>query len=216
MTKTDIDRLLEIFAPNQNLDVQTSVTADTAVDRRGTRDFPGVFREFGSTYLRRNTNPDLTGSLPDGMPSYEDYSSQTTTSDANSVPQVTITSVTDIWVPVLDELRYCKHIYAMRFQDHVFPPEPSDFPVDIDSMAAWEQKLRMENVIGQSDGAKSMAARALSYMDIPPYNCQSQSMQPMIQRLFNLPLTYIRIDGFTMYDKNGLPYSPALGEKPGT
>lgn len=216
MTKADVDRILEIFAPNQNLNVATGVTTNTNIDQKGTRDFPGVFKEFGSIYLRENTNPDLSGSKPGGMPKYEDYASQTVSTDANSIPQVTITSVTDIWVPVLDELRYCKHIYAMRFQDHIFPPEPSDFPVDIDNMVNWEQKLITENAREQSDGAKSLAAKALSYMDIPPYNCQSQVMQPMIQRLFNLPLTYIKISGFTMYDKNGLPYVPALGEKPGT
>lgn len=216
MTKADVDRLLQIFTPNEDLNVPTDVVADTTVDYRATRDFPGVFREFGFTYLRPTTDPDLTGSTPDGMPQYEDYTSETVTTDANSIPQVTITSVTDIWVPVLDELRYCKHIYAMRFQDHVFPPEPSDFPVDIDNMTTWEQKLVEENVKEQKEGARDTARSALSYMDIPPYNCQSQTMQPMIQRLLNLPLNYIKIDGFTMYDKKGIPYVPALGEKPGT
>lgn len=214
MTEADVNRILQIIAPNEDLQVGQDVTTETSLDYRATRDNPGVFREFGYTYLRSTTNPGLSGSQAEGMPRYEDYTSQTITTDANSIPQTTITSVTDIWVPILDEMRYCKHIYAMKFQDRIFPPEPSDFPTDIGNMASWEQKLTSENVKEQSDGAKSMAARALSYMDVPPYNCQAQAMQPMLQRLFNIPLTYIKIDGFTMYDKYGLPYVPALGEKP--
>jgi hypothetical protein len=216
MTDADVDRILQILAPNENLQVGDAVTTETGIDIRGTRDNPGVYREFGSLYLRSNNNPGLTGSKSEGMPKYEDYTSSTTSSDSSSVPQIEITSVTDIWVPVLDEMRYCKHIYAMRFQDHVFPPEPSDFPVEIENMAAWEQKLVAENQRDQQDGKRNLAMDALSYMDVPPYNCQAQAMQPMIQRLFNIPLTYIKIDGFTMYDKNNQAYVPALGEKPGT
>lgn len=215
MTDAEVDRILEVIAPNQDLQVSPDVTTETSIDLRATRDNPGVFREFGSLYLRSTTDPALSGSRAEGMPGYNDYSSRTIKTDANSIPQKEITSITDIWVPVLDEMRYCKHIYAMRFQDDVFPPEPSDFPVGIGSMTAWEQRLVDQNEKDQRDYKKDLASEALSYMDVPPYNCQSQAMQPMLQRLFNIPLTYIKIDGFTMYDKNGLPYVPALGQKPG-
>lgn len=206
MTDADVDRILEIIAPSEQFQVPGTVTTETSINRLANRDNPGVYREFGYLYLRSTGNPGLTGSRAEGMPSYEDY----------SATQNQITSFTDIWTPVLDELRYCKHIYAMRFQDDIFPPEPSDFPVEIESMTKWEQNLVEENVKDQLDTYKDLASNALTYMDVPPYNCQAQMMQPMLQRLFNIPLTYIKIDGFTMYDKNDQPYVPAAGEKPGT
>jgi hypothetical protein len=205
MTDADVNRILEIIAPDQAFQVPGSVTSETAIDPQATRDKPGVFREFGSSYLRTTKNPGLSGSKAEGMPTYEDYSA------TGNV----ITSLTDIWNPILDEMRYCKHVYAMRFQEGVFPPEPSDFPVEIESMTAWEQKLVAENDDDQRAANSAVTRRALALMDVPPYNCQAQAMQPMLQKLFNIPLTYIKIDGFTMYDKNGAAYVPALGEKPG-
>jgi hypothetical protein len=206
MTDADVNRILEIVAPSQAFQVPGTITTETAIDRQATRDNPGVYREFGSLYLRTTQNPALQGSKAEGMPTYEDYSAT-----GNSIQ-----SFTDIWTPVLDEMRYCKHIYAMRFQDGVLPPEPSDFPVEIESMAEWEQKLVAKNYNDQREANLAIVRRSLALMDVPPYNCQTQAMQPMLQRLFNIPLTYIKIDGFTMYDKNGLPYVPANGEKPGT
>jgi hypothetical protein len=150
------------------------------------------------------------------MPTFNDYSSSTVKTDANSIPQIEIKSLTDFWSPVLDEMRYCKHIYAMRFQDDVFPPEPSDFPVSIGDMTRWEQNLVESTEKEQSNSLRKLAQEALSYMDVPPYNSQTQWMQPMLQRLFNIPLTYIKIEGFTMFDKNGNPYVPADGERPAT
>jgi hypothetical protein len=205
MTDAEIDRILEIVAPGESFEVSDTVTTERSVDVGATRDNPGVYREFGSLYLRSSSNPGLSGSKAEGLPSYADYSAQ------NNV----ITSFTDIWSPVLDELRYCKHVYALRFQDGIFPPEPSDFPVDISSMTRWEQNLVEKTEKEQIKANRSLAEKTLSYMDVPPYNCQSQIMQPMLQRLFNVPLTYIKISGFTMYDKNNVPYVPALGEKPG-
>jgi len=38
----------------------------------------------------------------------------------------------------------------------------------------------------------------------------------MMQKLFNVPSTFILMSGFTMYDKNGKPYVPAQGERPET
>ena len=58
--------------------------------------------------------------------------------DSGKLP---LESLDDFWTPLLDELRYCKHIYAMKFMEKVFPPEPSDYPVEIGSMTQWEQNL---------------------------------------------------------------------------
>ena len=205
MTDAEVDRILQIIAPGENFEVSDTITTERAIDAQATRDNPGVYREFGSLYLRSTGSPGLSGSKAEGMPGYNDYAAT-----AN-----VITSFTDIWSPLLDEIRYCKHIYALRFRDGIFPPEPSDFPVEIASMTSWEQKLVTENELAQDKIQKELARQSLSYMDVPPYNCQAQMMQPMLQRLFNVPLTYIKISGFTMYDKNNIPYIPALGEKPG-
>jgi hypothetical protein len=51
-------------------------------------------------------------------------------------------------------------------------------------------------------------------MDVPPYNCQAPMMMPMMQKLFNVPSTFVRMSGFTMYDKNGTPYVPSQGGAP--
>jgi hypothetical protein len=204
MTDSDVNRVLEIVAPGAQFQVSGTVTTQTSVDRNATRDSAGVYREFGSLYTRTTPNPGLAGAKSEGMPVYQDYAA------INNV----ITSFTDIWTPVLDEMRYCKHIYSMRFQEGAAPPEPSDFPVEIENMAQWEQDLVKKNDNDQREANALIVRRSLSLMDVPPYNCQAQTMQPMLQRLFNIPLTYIKIEGFTMYDKNGLPYVPANGEKP--
>jgi len=49
---------------------------------------------------------------------------------------------------------------------------------------------------------------ALSKMDVPPYNCQSPMIFPMIQRLFNFATDRILLENFVMFDKNGNEYSP--------
>lgn len=214
MTAADVNRILQIIAPGSAFVVPDSVTTETLIKATAARDNPGIYSEFGYIYLRSTQNPAITGSLSEGMPSYEDYTSLITNPDYQSVPQKEITSLSDFWTPILDEMRYCKHIYAIRFQDDVFPPEPSDFPVEHGSMADWEEELIATEQKKEDKLNGSLAREALSYMDVPPYNCQAQAMQPMLQRLFNIPLTYIKIDGFTMYDKYGLPYVPALGQKP--
>jgi hypothetical protein len=53
-------------------------------------------------------------------------------------------------------------------------------------------------------------------MDVPPYNCQAPMMMPMMQKLFNVPSTFVLMSGFRMYDKNGTEYNPSQGGKPGT
>jgi len=216
MTDADVNRILQIISPGSQFVLPDSITTESVIDLNAGRDNPGVYSEFGYIYLRSTDNPGITGSSAEGMPSYEDYTSLITNPDSQSIPQKEITSLNDFWSPVLDEMRYCKHIYAMRFQDDVFPPEPSDFPVENGSMVNWEQNLVDKTENDQEKASRLLSTEALSYMDVPPYNCQAQAMQPMLQRLFNIPLTYIKIDGFTMYDKNGLPYVPSLGEKPST
>jgi hypothetical protein len=136
---------------------------------------------------------------------YTDYSQE----------QDVITTLGDNWTPVLDEMRYCKHVYAMKFQEQVFPPEPSDFPVGMDSMAEWEQKLVQEAEENQKQyQAFNTTKKALSHMDVPPYNCQSPVMAPMLQKLFNIPNQIVSLSGFKMIDKTGQIYIPASGEKP--
>jgi hypothetical protein len=125
------------------------------------------------------------------------------------VPQDVILSLSDNWTPLLDELRYCKHIYALKFRDRVFPPEPSDFPVGQESMADWEQKLvRTTEEEQQKARAYYETRLSLSYMDVPPYNCQSPMIYPMIQKLFNIATDRIEIQHFTMFDKNGKETTP--------
>lgn len=208
MTRADQNRSLEVISP-EGFELNYEVTDSAVIELRSTRDNPGVYRDFGSTYTRSTSNIAIEGSESEGMPGYNDYSSITETTDKNAVEQITITAVDDIWQPLLDELRYCKHIYALKFKDQVFPPEPSDFPVGIGSMAAWEQKL-----VAKSEKEKqslrnfNQTKNSLSKMDVPPYNCQSSVMFPMLQRLFNFATDRIEIQNFTMFDKNGKETTP--------
>lgn len=203
MTSANTNRNMTIVSPAPQYNVPPTVTPNSATVPGANRDNPGVFRDFGSLYLRSNPNPSLPGSRAEGMPTYEDYS---------AVGNV-ITSLTDVWTPLLDEMRYCKHIYAMKYQEGVFPPEPSDFPTGIESMTAWEQKLVEDTEKDQMD-LFALAKEGLSTMDVPPYNCQSPMMMPMMQKLFNVPSSFIRMEGFTMYDKQGNAYKPSLGQGP--
>ena len=105
----------------------------------------------------------------------------------------------------------------MKYEEGVFPPEPSDFPVGIESMAAWEQKLVEETESDQLETrAADLSRMSLSMMDVPPYNCQAPMMMPMMQKLFNVPSTFVKMAGFKMIDKNGSFYIPASGEMPST
>lgn len=198
MNSATVNREMDVYAPS-GYAVPFSLSTSTTIDNRSTRDNPGVYREFGATYLRSTSDPSLPGSKAEGMPLYEDYTSQ----------QSVITSITDNWTPLLDEMRYCKHIYALKFKDNTFPPEPSDFPVERGSMVAWEQRL-VENTENEQKEAASfmMTTRSLADMDVPPYNCQSPMMMPMMQKLFNVPADFIVMSGFTMFDKDGKPYKP--------
>jgi hypothetical protein len=135
------------------------------------------------------------------MPGYDDYSTFSLETDGNSIPQDIILSISDNWTPLLDELRYCKHIYALKFRDKLFPPEPSDFPVGITGMVEWEQKLVKQTEIKiQKDREYFKTVRSLSVMDVPPRNAQSPILYPVIQKLFNIATDKISIENFTMLD----------------
>lgn len=209
MTSAKVNRRMTTYAPS-GYAVPFS-QGGSVRDLNATRDNPAVYRDFGATYLRRTLgsinqdNPALKGSLAESMPAYEDYST------SNGV----ITSITDNWTPLLDEMRYCKHIYALKFRDGTFPPEPSDFPVEVGSMTAWEQKLVQDTEDEHKDMISALLTRkALAVMDVPPYNCQSPMMMPMMQKLFNIPSLLVVMENFTMYDKDGTAYIPTQDGKP--
>lgn len=207
MTNAQTNRDMRIISPAPQYNVPPTVTPTVSTVPGSTRENAGVFRDFGAMYLRSTSDPSLPGSRAEGMPGYNDYSS------SGNV----ITSLTDTWTPLLDEIRYCKHIYAMKYEEGVFPPEPSDFPVGIESMAAWEQKLVEETESDQLETrAADLSRMSLSMMDVPPYNCQAPMMMPMMQKLFNVPSTFVKMAGFKMIDKNGSFYIPASAEMPST
>jgi hypothetical protein len=197
MTSASVNRQMEVYAPS-GYQLPFNV-ADSVVDNKATRDNPGIYSDFGATYTRSTVDPGIEGSKAEGMPKFGDYSSN----------QNVVTALTDNWEPLLDELRYCKHIYALKFADNTFPPEPSDFPVGRDNMADWEQRL-VDQTEKEQESIKSLALNrfSLAQMDVPPYNCQSVMMMPMMQKLFNVPTDFIVMQGFTMFDKNGQPYVP--------
>ena len=68
----------------------------------------------------------------------------------------------------------------------------------------------------QQSAAVNINRYGLSYMDIPPFNCQSPMMVSMMQKLFNIPSTFVVLQNFTMYDKTGKAYTPAQGGTPVT
>jgi len=211
MTSATVNRNMEVIAPSPEYDIPPTVTPNSSIIPGTLRDNPGVFRDFGAVYTRSTPLPSLEGAVSEGMPSYNDYSTT-----RNSDGSYTIDSLTDFWTPLLDELRYCKHIYAMKFAEKVFPPEPSDLPVDMGSIAEWEQELVAKQQKDNEKAVYRLTERSLSIMDVPPYNCQAPMMMPMMQKLFNIPSTFVLMSGFTMYDKNGNPYDPAKGGTPGT
>jgi hypothetical protein len=198
MTEPGVNRDLDIYAP-KGFELDYTVTNASNTDLKATRDNPGVYREFGSIYKRSTSNISTPGSTAEGMPGYDDYSSFLSVTDGNSIPQDVILSISDNWTPLLDELRYCKHIYALKFRDKLFPPEPSDFPVGITGMVEWEQKLVKQTEIKiQKDREYLKTVRSLSVMDVPPYNAQSPILFPVIQKLFNIATNKILIENFTM------------------
>ena len=211
MTSAQLDRQMEIRAPSAQYNIPPTVTPNSSTVRGTTRDNPGVFRSFGGRYLRNNPLPSLEGAVAEGPPLYRDYKTV-----KNEDGSFTITELTDFWSPLLDEMRYCKHIYAMKFAEKVFPPEPSDLPVAMGSIVEWERDLVEKTNRENQTAAYELSVRGLSKMDVPPYNCQAPMMMPMFQKLFNIPSTFILMDGFRMFDKNGKEYNPSENEGPAT
>lgn len=158
MTEVDENRLLEFIE---------------------TRDLPGVYEDFGATFLNNGVGP----------PTFNDYK---TDSEGN------VTYTSDYWSPQLDELRYCKHIYALKFSEGDPIPEPSDYPVGV-SIAEVEQEM-VKQKKRMFDKAMQLAEYGLAHMDLPPYNVQNPEIQPMLMKLFNLPSLYIRIDSMLIQD----------------
>jgi hypothetical protein len=84
-------------------------------------------------------------------------------------------------------------------------------------MASWEQKLVDDTESDQLEArAALMTRKSLSKMDVPPYNCQSPMMMPMMQKLFNVPSDLILMENFVMIDKYGNEYVPSLDGRPST
>ena len=209
MTAATVNRNMQVIAPTSQYNVPPTVTPTVSTDDKSLRDNPGVYRDFGSVYLRSSPSPSIPGAISDGMPTYDDYSTT-----KNPDGSHTITSLTDYWTPLLDEVRYCKHIYAMKFAEKIFPPEPSDIPIDAEGIVEWEQNLVAKVNKEREKAVYDLSVRGLSTMDVPPYNCQAPMMMPMMQKLFNVPSTFVLMSGFRMYDKNGTEYNPSTGGSP--
>jgi hypothetical protein len=153
-------------------------------------DNPGLFRDFGGRYLRNTSSPGAS----EGPATFVDYKAKDNQ----------IISFSDYWSPLLDEMRYCKHIYALRFQEGILLPEPSDLPMEMDEgIVSWEQRLTKEitNVKTNTDYMNSI--KGLSHMDMPPKNLQSPQLLPMLQKLLNIPASFIRLQNFSLQNKDG-------------
>ena len=212
MSKGNEDRAMEVVAPSAEYEIPPQVTPTSDTQRGALRDRPGMFRDFGGVYTRSTPLPSIEGAKSEGMPSYNDYDSS-----RNPDGSYNITSITDFWTPLLDEIRYCKHIYAMKFAEKVFPPEPSDFPVGTaEGLTEWEQKLVEQTNKDNQKAEYEIVKNGLSKMDVPPYNCGAPMMMPMAQKLFNIPSDFVQMSSFRMYDKNGKEYTPYEGGRPGT
>ena len=168
------------------------------------RDKPGVYTDFGGIYTRGfGDNPNPSG-VAEGMPKYGDYKQS----------GLDITEISDTWTYTLDQYRYCKHIYAMKYAEGEFPTEPSDFPVEMGLMSEWENKLVLDTEKSQRKAFERLAYYGLGYMDTPPFNVQSPMMSVMLQKLINIPQEFIDVQNFFMTDSQGNVYSVASGEMP--
>jgi hypothetical protein len=197
MTDPDVQRDMTIESPDERF---FSFYGFNELNQDGPglsgRDFPGVFRDFGTQFLKSTGNNQ--NARTEGMPRMKDYNTEEVPFQRNR-----ITQLTDNWSHLLDEYRSCKHIYAMRYEAKLFPPEPSDYPVEVGSMAEWEEDLVMKVQKDQEDAALKYLRYGLSYMDVPPRNIQSPVVIDMMSKVFNLPSFLITIDNFTMFDSTG-------------
>lgn len=217
MTSALENRVMTIVSPSgyelPTIESRDAISAGN-IPSNTNRDFPGIFSDFGAVYTRGTElpeDPSLPGARAEGMVKYNDY--DTLPPEAAGQPNQLI-QLTDRWTPILDEFRYCKHIYAMKYTDDLFPPEPSDVPVLGTELVAWEQNLVSSTQRDQKKAFDNLTTYGLSYMDVPPFNCQSPMMMPMVQKLFNIPSDFIKMSGFTMFDRNGNAYIPSSGETP--
>ena len=168
------------------------------------RDRPGVFEDFGKMYIRGfGDNPNPSG-IAEGLSKFTDYTQS----------GLAITEISDFWTYTLDQYTYCKHIYAMKYQDGEFPVEPSDFPVDVGLMSEWENRIIEKTRKGQEKAFERLAYYGLGYMDVPPFNFQAPMMSPMLQRLVNIPTQFIVMQNFSMVDKDGNTYNVVSGQMP--
>jgi hypothetical protein len=157
------------------------------------RDLPGVFEDFGSTYTNNNAGP----------PVFNDYKVD---QDGNVIYE------SNFWTQTLDTRRYCKHIYALKFSSNDLVPEPSDYPIGV-SLTEIEHAMIRERKKTQ-DAYIQRAEYGVAFMDIPPYNAETEMMFPVVTKLFNLPSSFIKLDSFLMQDPiSGETYRP--GESPG-
>jgi hypothetical protein len=175
--------------------INNNADTDISVNRRleltfESVDNPGLFRDFGGRYLR---NVPSAGAA-EGPGTFVDYKA------VNNQ----IVSFDDYWTPLLDEMRYCKHIYALRFQEGIILPEPSDVPIDMDEgMVRWEQKLVNESSVMKKHAEYIDSINGLKYMDLPPSNFQSPQLLPMMQKLLNVPTSFIKRANFEIQRKDG-------------
>ena len=174
---------------NNNVDTELNNNRDLELTFESV-DNPGLFRDFGGRYLRNTSSPGAS----EGPATFVDYKAKDNK----------IISFSDYWSPLLDEMRYCKHIYALRFQEGILLPEPSDLPVEMEEgIVSWEQRLTKEvtNIKSNTDYMNSV--KGLSYMDMPPKNLQSPQLLPMLQKLLNIPASFIRLANFSLQNKDG-------------
>lgn len=164
----------------EDLRAQTTISENRILDvLDGVRDSPGVFEDFGATYTNNGIGP----------PIFNDYKVD---SEGNVVYQ------SNFWTQTLDSLRFCKHIYALKFSSNDIAPEPSDYPIGL-SVADIEYAMERERK-KTSDAYMYKAEYGVAYMDIPPYNIQTTMMLPVITKLFNLPSSFIKMNSFVMQD----------------
>ena len=153
-------------------------------------DNPGLFSDFGGRYLRNTSSPGAS----EGPATFVDYKAKDNK----------IISFSDYWSPLLDEMRYCKHIYALRFQEGILLPEPSDLPVEMEEgIVVWEQRLTKEVANTRANIDYMNSIKGLSHMDMPPKNLQSPQLLPMLQKLLNIPASFIRLGNFSLQNKDG-------------
>jgi hypothetical protein len=72
-----------------------------------------------------------------------------------------------------------------------------------EGIVSWEQRLTKEvtNIKSNTDYMNSI--KGLSYMDMPPKNFQSPQLLPMLQKLLNIPTSFIRLANFSLQNKDG-------------